>query len=90
MVTPEPVVVEFTIVNPSTGKTVKEFFMGATLDDVVADAKRFFFNIRDVRSRRIVDASEAQKLGLSCYDTAYMSIKRGGQPSWYLEKRGVE
>lgn len=91
MVAPEPVVVEFTVVNPNTGKTTKEFFMGATLDDVVADAQRgFFFDSRYVWSRRVVDASEAQNLGLDYYDRAHRSIKSGGQPSWYLEKRDVE
>lgn len=87
MSSPEPIVVEFTLQDPDTSRIKKNFFMGASLEDVVQDTMGKFFRAEECLAHRVVEKPEAEQLNLNLYKEAYAAIIRGGQKCWYLEVR---
>jgi len=71
-------VVEFKVEHPSSsGKPQRDYFAGATLDDVLKDTRGgTFFGQDTYLSHRVINSKEAETLGFKMYDGTGIYSKR--------------
>ncbi len=83
--TNKPIVVEF--VSPDfPQKGAKHYFIGASLEDVLADTNQGKeFGFARFSSYRLISLDEAKKFGLGYYEKGYAAVTKGLCKSYKLD-----
>lgn len=84
----KPVVVEFKSPDYPSPRD-KEYFIGASLDDVLEDTEQGTkFGFSEFSSYRVVPLKEAEKLNLGFYREGYDIVQKGECKSFMLNSNG--